>query len=351
EQNPSLQAAVARTLTRSMALYFSRPVRLFRPSKISGWQSLRSLAEHQGVVYDHKFLLSAVKLQGFGVFSKHFFPPMVVNTMLGTVLWTTYAKTSIIVEPLMQDRSAMAAAVSGGIAGGIQALVAAPAENLRLAIQGGTSAQSWMQAWRSMMRSTSVASRDLRATQLKEFRETRKWMQDVSEMAGRSWNGWGWGCAKDMCAFSAFFAIFEITRRVGQATKARVEYFNTYYNNPPSYFASIRQHTPRILNSLILVSGGVMAGLAYEIICRPWDKARRLIHVANRESKDSKFLRPVYDVVRNEGVIAFFRVPSYESTANIGLRSRVTGVVRTLGRVGPWGLGFLVWEMYGPGLA
>ena len=29
----SLQAALARTATRTFALYFSRPVRLFRPSK------------------------------------------------------------------------------------------------------------------------------------------------------------------------------------------------------------------------------------------------------------------------------------------------------------------------------
>jgi len=33
EKGNSLYAALARTATRSVALYFSRPVRLFRPSK------------------------------------------------------------------------------------------------------------------------------------------------------------------------------------------------------------------------------------------------------------------------------------------------------------------------------
>jgi len=42
EQNPGLQAAIARTATRGIALYFSRPVRLFRPSKSRYTYSLSS---------------------------------------------------------------------------------------------------------------------------------------------------------------------------------------------------------------------------------------------------------------------------------------------------------------------
>ena len=70
EQGSSLYAALARTLTRSLALYFSRPVRIFKPSKgesliilyciqkdqtniiilrlVSGWMFLRSLASQNG---------------------------------------------------------------------------------------------------------------------------------------------------------------------------------------------------------------------------------------------------------------------------------------------------------------
>jgi hypothetical protein len=33
-----------------------------------------------------------------------------------------------------------------------------------------------------------------------------------------------------------------------------------------------------------------------------------------------------------------------------GWRARLMGTARVLARVGPWGIGFLAWEMYGPGL-
>ncbi|KAF5358086.1 hypothetical protein D9756_001686 [Leucocoprinus leucothites] len=284
EQNAGLQAALARTATRGMALYFSRPVRLFRPSKISGWQSLKSLAEHQGAIYDYKFLLAVVKLQGFGVFSKHFLPPMAVNAMLGTVLWTTYAEAYSIIEPNMRNHPIMGATLAGGIAGGVQALVAAPAENLRLAIEGGTSGHSWIQAWKSMMHNNLAPQGDSRMSQLRNAREVRKWMREVGEMAGRGWNGWGWGCAKDVSAFSAFFAIFEVTRRLGQATKSHTEDFIAYVDRSEAGFVSISQHLPRVLNSAILVSGGVIDGHNSEVPKAPEPKAAPPVTFAVTES-------------------------------------------------------------------
>lgn len=57
-------------------------------------------------------------------------------------------------------------------------------------------------------------------------------------------------------AFSAFFAIFEITRRVGQVAKSCSEDFIAYVDKSKPR-NSLSQHFPRILNSAILVSGGV----------------------------------------------------------------------------------------------
>jgi len=124
---------------------------------------------------------------------------MVVNAMLGTILWTTYAEAYSIIEPNMRNHPIMCAALSGGVAGGVQALLAAPAENARLAIEGGTSGQSWIQAWRSLVQSNPTVQRKTRADQLQDARDFRKWMREVGKMAGRGWNGWGWGCAKDIC--------------------------------------------------------------------------------------------------------------------------------------------------------
>src|SRR5258707_6331858 len=82
--NP-VYAAVARSLTRGAALYFSRPIRLFRPSKskhpliyqaifffsvirlaskVSGWQSLRSLAASGGASLNLDFVSQLAKTHG-----------------------------------------------------------------------------------------------------------------------------------------------------------------------------------------------------------------------------------------------------------------------------------------------
>ena len=84
--NP-VYAAVARSLTHGAVLYFSRPIRLFRPSKskhphvqpidiiifaqwsdfaseVSGWQSLRSLAASGGGSLNLDFVSRLVKAQG-----------------------------------------------------------------------------------------------------------------------------------------------------------------------------------------------------------------------------------------------------------------------------------------------
>lgn len=81
QQTNSFYAALARTATRSIALYFSRPVRLFRPSKgasivlgglswthrslvVSGWHSLRGLADSHGKSLSPSYLSWLVKEHG-----------------------------------------------------------------------------------------------------------------------------------------------------------------------------------------------------------------------------------------------------------------------------------------------
>lgn len=192
----SVYAALARTTTRSIALYFSRPVRLFRPSKVSGWQSLRGLATLHGQSLSAEYLQSLFKTQGPMVFLKHFVPPIIINACLGTVLWGTYAMTSSALEPHIGSHSTTMAALSGATAGGVQALVAAPAENVRLVLEGGSGA-SWSAAWKGVFRGTVPISST--AVQRENVRQVRDWIAEVKGMAGRGWDGWGWGCAKDIC--------------------------------------------------------------------------------------------------------------------------------------------------------
>ncbi|KAG8706043.1 hypothetical protein FRC08_001304, partial [Ceratobasidium sp. 394] len=64
ESSNSVYAALARTAARGAGLYFARPMRLFRPTKISGWTSLRHAAASQGTSLSSGFIWNLVRTQG-----------------------------------------------------------------------------------------------------------------------------------------------------------------------------------------------------------------------------------------------------------------------------------------------
>ena len=238
QQGSSLYAALARTATRTAALYFSRPVRLFRPSKggrgspslllhaslthikVSGWQSLKGYAVYKGRTLDTAFIQRIVKKEGgvsfavvrwpasllnqpqFKLVAKHFIPPIAVNALLGTVLWASYAEAYSTFDPYLGDHPTVHAAASGAVAGGVQAIIGAPAENVRLVIEGGTGS-GWSHAWKEVFRGTEPPRQISRAEELKEARQVRDWMRDVRDMAGRGWDGWGFGFTKDVCGMAS----------------------------------------------------------------------------------------------------------------------------------------------------
>ena len=121
-----------------------------------------------------------------------------VNLVLGSVLWSTYSEVSTTLEPHIRSPVALAA-FSGTLAGAAQAVVAAPAENVRFVLEGASSTAGWSHAWKEVFRGSSSYPQMSRTDQLHEAREVRDWMRDVGEMAGRGWNGWLWGVAKDSC--------------------------------------------------------------------------------------------------------------------------------------------------------
>ncbi|KIY64884.1 hypothetical protein CYLTODRAFT_380285 [Cylindrobasidium torrendii FP15055 ss-10] len=349
----NLQAALARTATRSIALYFSRPVRLFRPSKVSGWHILRGIATKDGHTLNPQFISGLVKNQGFMVIPKHFIPPMAVNAVLGSVLWTTYGETTALLEPHIGHHPTVTAAISGAVAGGAQAIVAAPAENVRILFEGGTVYHSWSHAWKEVFRGTQEAPMASKQQTREEMRQVRSWMKDVGEMAGRGWDGWGWGCAKDVCGFAVFFSIFEVTRRCALYTK---EVTGTVFT-PGTADTTILEkpswtrHLPRTVHGITLVTGGAIAGLAYEFVGRPWDAARRAVEIHRLEaSHPARSPWPILvNKFRDEGVRGYFRNPApneHPDGMTSASRRRIYTILRTIGRVGPWGIGFLVWEMY-----
>ncbi|KAF9458672.1 hypothetical protein BDZ94DRAFT_1313087 [Collybia nuda] len=351
-EQANFEAAVARTLARSLALYFSRPVRLFRPTKVSGWQSIKALAAQHGKTLDPQYIISLVKNQGVIVIPKHFVPPMLVNALLGTVLWTTYTETSKAIESTFEHHPTLTTALAGGVAGGMQALVAAPAENVRIIMEGGSTriGNPASNAWKEVFRGTSHVSNS-KQTDIHDIRQVRRWMKDVGEMAGRGWGGWGWGFGKDICGFAFFFSIFEVTRRV--ALRAKTTSFVLLNGGGGENIAGERSSFgcvfPRVIHCGALITGGVVAGLAYEIAARPWDVARRTVHLEAMKTTNSTCAWTiVMHKLQRDGIRSFFELHFLAHDRNTSTtRRKLHGVFRTLGRVGPWGIGFLVWEIYG----
>ncbi|KAF8329791.1 uncharacterized protein EI90DRAFT_3155208 [Cantharellus anzutake] len=377
-----LYAAVTRSLLRGLALYFSRPVRLFRPVKNSGWTSLKQAAARDGVSLSPSYVVNLVQQHGISVIPRHFIPPLIINSALGTILFATYSATNSILTDLYPSASTIAtSAVSGSVAGFAQALAGAPADNVRSLIERGvyhpeTSVSGWRHAWKEVFRGTkplqsAEASSNVRAKEQarqthQEIREVRSWVKDVREMAGRGWEGWGWGCAKDVLGFGLFFATFDVFRRLALQASTLVDRRHTIDDtNDRNKFST----SARVAQGSVLVLGGALAGIGYEVICRPIDNVRRELHTQqltrNSYLKKSSVLRTHYipplilltkHILKTQGLRGLFSPPQAfhvaETSSSVekslsnpkSWSSRLYFVLRTFARVGPWGVGFLVWQ-------
>lgn len=118
---------------------------------------------------------------------------------------------------------------------------------------------------------------------------------------------------------------------------------------------SFRRHIPGTVHGITLVTGGVCAGLAYEFVSRPFDVARKIVQVDKLthvpHGTADTVISPTIAIIRtlrDDGILSFFQNPSVAHVhEQHGTRARLHSVARTLARVGPWGVGFLVWEFYG----
>ncbi|KAG8749331.1 hypothetical protein FRC14_001509 [Serendipita sp. 396] len=387
-----IAAAFARAVTRGVAVYFSRPVRLFRPSKVTGWTTLRGTAQRDNSALTPQYMLQLIRSQGFLVIPRHFIPPLAVNTILGAVLWESYGYSSSYLEKVIPNHPIIIAATSGAIAGGCQSVAAAPAENVRIVLEGHAktdtvhallskpepvpSAHSgWMNAWKQVFQGNEPV---VHASTREEVRELNKWLNEIKGMAGRGWDGWAWGCSKDMCGFALFFSLFELSRKiatdVAYMSVDELERFKASLPNASPASDRTRKSTARIAQGVTLVTGGVIAGLGYEIVCRPFDHARRAVYLDDlhrivgqrvqessaggaRDASQSR-ARIIAGILlrklKQDGPLSFFVNPQHvahvQDTAAQGSSRGIYALLRTLARVGPWGAGFLIFEAMGGSL-
>jgi len=224
-------------------------------------------------------------------------------------------------------------------------------------LEGGSTYSGWSSAWKDVFlgaHRTRDFPPESKQKLFEQARDVRRWMKEVGEVAGRGWHGWGWGVGKDVFGFAVFFSIFELTRRIASQVKSSSAMLVT--KEEPS-------NLPRIVHGTALVAGGVVAGLAYEFTGRPFDVARRSVRtyqITHDSAVRPSFARRTAIIVsalkekaEAEGFRVFFRLSPDERSASAlstPWRQRLFSTLRLLGRVGPWGAGFLIWESFGPGL-
>lgn len=119
---------------------------------------------------------------------------MIVNAMLGTILWTTYGEANRRLEATLPNHAVLNVMISGALAGACQAFAAAPAENARILLEHGFGGHSWSCAWKEIFQTGNSGNNH---TTRRDLRQIRGWFHEVGHMAGRGWNGWGYGLGKD----------------------------------------------------------------------------------------------------------------------------------------------------------
>ncbi|KAG8947280.1 hypothetical protein FRC04_010856 [Tulasnella sp. 424] len=415
----SVSGALGRSLTRALALYFARPVRLFRPSKVTGWMTLQSAAARHNASLSPQYLTLLIKTEGWKVIPRHFLPPLIVNSALGAILFETFTLSNRQLHSLYPDTpTVVLASTSGALAGALHAFAGAPADNVRLVLERGLDPSrhsstrghsGWRQAWMEVFRqidhvdkpriegkeiitvATGVKSRQ-------EARELRAWIKEVKGMS-RGWDGVWWGVGKDVVGFAIFFALFDVSRNLANRTAAYLDpsicltpapkqAALTVESSEPSYskqdkddeYESSNAMLPaskvtkaRVGHGIVLVGGGVAAGLGYEFAGRPFDNARRIVHEQRLHSEARSSRRPlpitapvqdpssfrlimriVIAHIREHGVMSLLQntaggaaAASADAGRSPGYRRAVIAL-RALGRLGPWGVGFLMWEGFAP---
>jgi hypothetical protein len=143
--------------------------------------------------------------------------------------------------------------------------------------------------------------------------------------------------------------MFEVTRHVASKTTSAVQSITEEISSDAR--RPYMRQVPRIIHGIALITGGVIAGLLYEFTTRPWDIARKAVQI-DRLTHDRSARLAVMHKFQTDGLVGFFRNPSTAlngSDSPTTARRRLIRALRTLGRVGPWGVGFLVWEACGSG--
>ncbi|GAA5825975.1 hypothetical protein JCM11251_000074 [Rhodosporidiobolus azoricus] len=299
----SATAALSRALAGMLAFMFKRPIRLFRPVKISTWAGIQAIAEEKGRSVTPGFVRGLLRQEGWRFIPRHILPPLLVNTAIGLTLFTAYTTSETLLLPHFTSPSThllLIPFLSGAFAGAAQALLSAPLDNARLLLlrrqrflrlshaassthprvrrsrlaaktssaAGGVPFVSWLSLLRDSVFQSSRNALGGSAspnTPRERLAQGRRW-------ARRGWSLFNLSLIKDACGFGVFFLIFEVGRE--GARVAGLRYDGIDPDKPEEEGKQRRSASGLVLQSLgILISGG-LAGWVFGLVARPFERMR-----------------------------------------------------------------------------
>ncbi|SNX85174.1 uncharacterized protein MEPE_03883 [Melanopsichium pennsylvanicum] len=158
----SFGGAVIRALFGTLAFLFKRPVRLFRPVKLSSWTILEAMAKREGRSLSLRYLRTLLRRENSNFLPHLLLPPLLFNTAIGFTLFEAYSITEsrLLTKSKLKNSSPQGAdelgdeeaelpkprwtplwivTASGAVAGAAQCFLSAPLDNVRYIIQRNVS--------------------------------------------------------------------------------------------------------------------------------------------------------------------------------------------------------------------
>lgn len=225
-------------------------------------------------------LAHAIRTYGWGFIPNQVLPPLLANTAVGAVLYTSYLNTlGLLHEPSSRATKRVypppplsTAFKAGAIAGGIQSLIAAPLDALQVRFQ---------------------------AAEMMEGKYRNMWqyaLSKTSEIGVRGvFAGWSLSFIRDSLGFGAFFAAFEYVK--GQCFYSFVSSVYGFYDKLSSFQKTkiagqestpgrpeIRPHY--MLEPTFILLAGAAASISQSVIQHPITRVQE-VHYGRLEWVDS----------------------------------------------------------------
>ncbi|ORE11216.1 mitochondrial carrier [Rhizopus microsporus var. microsporus] len=290
--------AFARTLImQSLYLFYRTPIKLFRPLRVDYLVMARALmpvdtanAKRFSFRYTSIGMIShAVKTKGWNFIPRHIFPPLIANTLIGTVLYTTY----IAALPMFHPPSAYqlhrpyppppysSVFAAGCLAGAAQSIIATPLDSLKVRFEVNDLLEgkhhSMYQFAKSTFKELGIAS---------------------------AYRGFTLTLVRDSLSCGLFFATFEWVKQQGYYYFLD-EIYGVHVDSPSTImeleagWSSIenddrptppdscekKEKPPLMLEPLFVIFAGATAAMAYQLIDHPLSKVHSIFYIEEGQSE------------------------------------------------------------------